>query len=201
MDEVGGTLSGTPVVGTHTVELRAIDWYGNASTQSITITVVDSTPPVTPTPSVSQTPSPTPSATPGLNVYTTPGFHFLNGRHWYTSCDAYSITQRCRTEIWATQIRVIDGAYTKVNGWVFNNLTYLPSPRSVWQGNPLGYTNSWTGSNGRAWRTECDTAVSGRNGCRTYVSSTVVEERRTPNGNVTYAVVEKMVFNNIVMFS
>lgn len=215
MNEMGGTLSGTPKLGTHTVQLRAVDWYGNSSTETITVEVVDTTPPVTPTPTVSpstqptvapsvsptKSPSTVPTTSPGLNVYTTPGFHFLNGRHWYTSCEAYSVTSRCRTEIWATQIRVVDGAYAKVNGWVFNNLTYLPSPRSVWKGNPLGYTNTWTAENGREWRTECDTPVSGGNGCRSYVSSMKVEERRAPNGKVTYTVVTRMVFNNIVMFS
>ena len=220
MEEVGGVLSGTPKLGKHTVQLRAVDWYGNASTQTITLTVTRPAPPVSPSPSASPSvspsattsppptvvPSTSPTATPtkspgGLNVYTTPGFHFQNGRHWYTACEPYSVTSRCRTEIWATQIRVIDGKYAKVNGWVFNNLTYLPSPRSVWKGNPLGHTTSWTDQNGRRWRTECDTAVSGGNGCRSYVASTRVEERRSANGHVTHAVVERMVFNNIVLFS
>ncbi|MEO7589424.1 MAG: endo-beta-N-acetylglucosaminidase [Arachnia sp.] len=210
MEGTGGTLSGTPPVGVHGIEFRAVDWFGNSSSVTVTVTVTKKTPPASPSPSASPSASPSssPSTSPSVkpstptaaDVYTTPGFHFVNGRHWYTTCEAYSVTQRCRTNIWATQIRVIDGAYAKVNGWVFNNLTYLPSPRSVWAGNPLGRTTSWTASDGRAWRTECDTAATGRNGCRSYARASVIEERRASNGKITHVVVDKMVFNNIVLF-
>lgn len=103
-----------------------------------------------------------------VNVYVTPGHHFSGGREWKTSCEPYSQTQRCRTEIRSS------------GKWVFNNLTYKPSPRSLWVKNPLGKNISWKASDGSKWRTECDTAKTGRNGCRSY-----------RNG----------VFNNIVMFN
>ena len=73
-------------------------------------------------------------------------------------------------------------------GWAFNNLTYLPSPRSLWANNPLGgygkvgNKSNWT-SGGRQWRVECDTAATGRGGCRSYIKI----------GN-------QWVFNNIVRF-
>lgn len=56
----------------------------------------------------------------------------------------------------------------------FNNLTYLPfMERDEWKGNPLGETGAWTAAGGRQWRTECDTAATGRNGCCSYTMTTV----------------------------
>lgn len=135
------------------------------------------------------------------DVYTTPGEHHVNGRDWRTTCEKYSSTQRCRTEIRATQIALEDGRYLQRTGWVFNNLTYLPSPRTLWRDNPLGghaqngYDKQWS-SEGRTWRTECDTATSGRNGCRAYIRATVIEV--DPAGG--HRSVTKWVFNNIVRF-
>lgn len=97
------------------------------------------------------------------DVYTTPGELHVNGRYWRTQCEPYSQTARCRTEI------------AIGDKWVFNNLTYLPSDRALWKNNPLGGYGkvgarvSWTASNGTKWRSECDTAASGRNGCRSYI--------------------------------
>lgn len=122
--------------------------------------------------------SPIAAASNGVNVYTTEGTHHVNGREWKTRCEKYSSNiDRCFTEI-------------KSSGkWVFNNLTYLPSSRAIWSANPLaghgvyGAKTNWR-SDGREWRSECDTQVSGRNGCRAYIKS----------GG-------KWVFNNIVLFS
>lgn len=106
------------------------------------------------------------------NVYTTPGEHSVDGRQWRTWCEPYSQTARCTSQI-------------KVNGvWTFNNLTYLPSPRSLWAGNPLA-TPGYHVVKGRKWYTQCDTAVTGRNGCRSYIDAT---------GSGKY------VFNNVVQF-
>lgn len=114
-----------------------------------------------------------PSASAAVNVYTTPGYHVVNGREWNTTCSKYTSTiDRCRTEI-------------KSGGkWVFNNLTYLPAYRSDWGSNPLANTGTWF-SGGVKWRTECDTAVTGKDACRSYVWNTKTN---------------KWVFNNIVMF-
>ncbi len=99
-------------------------------------------------------------------VYTQPGDHLVNGRYWRTSCEKYSSTVvRCSTDIFAEK-RTASGA--KYKGWVFNTLTYLPSSRANWSSNPLGKNGSWTASDGRKWRTECDTASTGRGGCRSY---------------------------------
>ncbi|GAA4900842.1 hypothetical protein GCM10025789_19270 [Tessaracoccus lubricantis] len=105
-----------------------------------------------------------------VDVYTTPGEHISAGREWRTWCEPYSQTARCTSQL-------------KVAGvWTFNNLTYLPSPRSLWVGNPLA-TPGQHQINGRLWRTECETAATGRNGCRAYIWDGT-----------------KFVFNNIVQF-
>ncbi|MDO5678363.1 MAG: polysaccharide deacetylase family protein [Propionibacteriaceae bacterium] len=105
-----------------------------------------------------------------MDIYTTPGEHVSGGREWRTWCEPYSQTARCTTQI-------------KSGGdWVFNNLTYLPSPRELWASNPLGTPGEHKVA-GRTWRTECDTARTGRNGCRSYLW----------NG-------KQFVFNNIVHF-
>lgn len=133
-----------------------------------------------------------------VDVYTTPGTHFVNGREWRTACVPYSQTKRCTTEIKATQVTLNNGRYVSANGWVFNNLTYLPSPRSLWGKNNLGKKADWT-SNGRHWRTECDTATTGRNGCRSYIWSSTVVSTKTSSG-YRYSVKNQWVFNNIVKF-
>ncbi len=132
------------------------------------------------------------------NIYITPGEHLKNGRKWRTTCEPYSATERCRTEIWSTEVVYKKGKLVKDTGWHFNNLTYKESPRSLWTGNPLARTGKFT-SNGRQWRTECDTPVSGRNGCRSYIVSDVVQATKK-GSSYTYTMVRKEVFNNIVLF-
>ncbi|WP_040283610.1 hypothetical protein [Tessaracoccus massiliensis] len=142
-----------------------------------------------------------PAAHADVDIYITPGQHTVGGRQWRTSCEPYSQAQRCRTEIWATQIVKSGGRWVQTNGWVFNNLTYTPSPRSVWSSNPLGAygrvggTVSWTDASGRGWRTECDNASTGRNGCRTYAQATVVS---AVGGR--YVQSTQWVLNNMVRF-
>lgn len=110
-----------------------------------------------------------------VSLYVTEGQHTVGGRAWLTECEPYSQTERCRTHIWSD-----------VSGWVFNNLTYAPSKRELWAGNPLAETTSWTDANGRTWRTECDTEATGRGGCRSYTKANA----KAPE-----------VFNNLVRFS
>ncbi|WP_158600435.1 bifunctional metallophosphatase/5'-nucleotidase [Tessaracoccus antarcticus] len=141
----------------------------------------------------------TPPARP-VDVYTTPGYHKVNGREWITSCEKYSITERCRTYIYGTDVQSINGQIVKRNGWLFNNLTYKPSPRSAWKNNPLGYAGSWTSTEGRKWMTECDNARTGRNACRSYIETKVVESIKQADGTFRYAMATKFVFNNIVQF-
>ena len=130
------------------------------------------------------------------DVYTNPGTHQVNGRDWRTRCESYSSTvDRCRTEIWATQVRRQGNTYRAVTGWTFNNLTYLPSPRGPWAGNPLATPGTHTVGS-RTWRTQCDTEWTGRGGCRTEILASVVERR-----GGRYVTVEKWVFNNIVHFT
>ncbi|RMB62011.1 hypothetical protein [Tessaracoccus antarcticus] len=140
-------------------------------------------------------------ATPkAFDVYTTPGTHHYNGRDWKTTCEPYSRTTRCRTEIQATTIQVINGRYVHAKGWAFNNLTYLPSARTLWKSNPLAQPGNHT-INGRQWKTECDNAHTGRNGCRSYMLVSVITATATTGGGYTYAVRDAWVFNNIVRFS
>ncbi|MCC2594611.1 hypothetical protein LKO27_14495 [Tessaracoccus sp. OS52] len=107
-----------------------------------------------------------------VDVYTTPGKHSVNGREWHTWCEDYSSTiDRCFTEI------------LSAGRWVHNNITYLPAPRDAWGTNPLANNRQWTDQAGRKWKTECDTAWTGANGCRSQIFQ---------NG--------RWVFNNIVQF-
>ncbi|MDO5736343.1 MAG: discoidin domain-containing protein, partial [Propionibacteriaceae bacterium] len=187
------------------------------STVTVTTTTVTSTPTttVTPTSTVTSTatvtasptgaPSQTPTVTPTpdeVDVYSTPGYHTVNGRKWFTACEPYSQTTRCRTEIWSTQVHYTGGKFVSKTGWNFNNLTYLESKRSLWTGNPLGNAGSWTATNGRQWRTECDTPVTGGNGCRSYIwAPNTVEAHRNSDGSYRYELADVWVFNNIVRFS
>lgn len=138
--------------------------------------------------------------TAAADVYTEPGEHIVNGREWRTTCERYSSNvERCRAEIKATSVKFENGQFSEVTDFVFNNLTYKPSPRSSWKGNPLGETGEWTTADGRQWRTECDTATTGRNGCRTYLLTTVYAVKTmTPR---TYEQRNDWVFNNMVQFT
>lgn len=185
---------------------------------------VPSTPTPSPTPSASPTPGPSPAspsptplptrtptskpssptATPTLpqDPYSTPGLHLINGRRWLTTCEPYSRTTRCRTEIWASVVQRRGTGFAVVQGWAFNNLTYLPRmTRAQWAGNPLGSHGSWTAADGRAWLTECDTAVTGSNGCRSYTLTTVYSARPRSGGGLVFNQETRWVFNNIVRFS
>ena len=158
------------------------------------------TPEPTPTPTPEPTPTPTPSPaplTPAQAIYVTPGNHYVNGRHWFTECEKYSsAVVRCETSIFATLIFKQSGEWYKQNNWVFNNLTYLPSPEADWASNPLGRSGSWTASDGRKWRTECHTAATGRGACRNYAVVTVAS---LVNGKVVQE--NKEVLNSMVNFS
>ncbi|MDO5735429.1 MAG: hypothetical protein Q4P15_03040 [Propionibacteriaceae bacterium] len=185
------------------------------------------TPTPTPTPSASPSPSPSPSpsatatatatatpttaptvtvtvtTTPVVDVYSTPGYHRMNDRIWFTACEPYSQTTRCRTDIWSTQVTHLGGGkFSSTTGWFFNNLTYLPEmTRAAWGENPLANTGNFT-SAGRNWRTECDTDATGGNGCRSFIWATgVVEAQKKASGGYRYVLVNKWVFNNIVRFS
>lgn len=149
-------------------------------------------------------PSPSPSASPTsgqTDLYSTPGYHEVNGRRWFTSCEAYSQTVRCRTSIWATQVSYSGGAFVTKTGWYFNSLTYLPyMKRTQWADNPLGHTGEWTSTEGREWRTECDTAATGGNGCRSYIRASYIASKFDSRGNRTYYWTNGWVLNSIVRF-
>ncbi|GAA4893313.1 hypothetical protein GCM10025789_08090 [Tessaracoccus lubricantis] len=135
------------------------------------------------------------------DVYNTPGLHMVGGRQWFTACEPYSQTVRCRTMIMASTVTERDGRFSVTNGWVFNNLTYLPQmTRAQWGTNPLAKTGAWTAADGRKWRTECDTAATGRGGCRSYLTASVIATVRQADGSSRYEWVTKEVLNNIVRF-
>lgn len=137
-------------------------------------------------------------------VYTQPGDHLVNGRYWRTSCEMYSSNVvRCRTEIFATKVVKYNNNYYNHNGWVFNNLTYLPSSIGQWAGNPLATTSTstpsvkeWYAADGRKWKTECNTPATGKGGCRSYAW---VSDVVSTNG--TFKRQSSWVFNNILQFS
>ncbi|GAB3816404.1 hypothetical protein GCM10028820_15600 [Tessaracoccus terricola] len=85
---------------------------------------------------------------------------------------------------------------------MFNNLTYLPHmTRAAWQDNPLANDGEWVASDGRQWRTECDTATTGGNGCRSWARADVVKATQADDGTWSFSLARgEWVFNNIVRF-
>ncbi|MCC2594583.1 metallophosphoesterase [Tessaracoccus sp. OS52] len=165
--------------------------------------IPSATPSARPTAVPSATPSARPTAFPGNGPrvpYEVPGFHNVNGRWWHTECEPYSQTIRCRTSIWATSVAQAGGRFVQSNGWVFNNLSYLPYlSRAAWGTNPLAVPGEWTGADGRRWRTECETPATGRNGCRTWVEASVIASSLV-DGERTFRWTKTWVFNNSVRF-
>ncbi|WP_185975738.1 metallophosphoesterase [Tessaracoccus rhinocerotis] len=218
-----GVASGTTVRVTWDTPAADAGWYvvvrdefgGEVISEVRSVTVTAASPSPTPTPSASTSPTPsagpTPAPTPapsrpsvpdsGLKApYEVPGFHDLNGRRWFTECEPYSQTIRCTTSIWATTVVQGAAGFRQTNQWVFNNMTYLPYlDRTAWAANPLGHAGAWTADDGRRWRTECDTATTGRGGCRTYVEASVVTSDVVA-GQRTYRWTTQWVFNNLVRF-
>lgn len=139
-------------------------------------------------------------------VYNSPGDRVVNGRKWRTTCEAYSTTTRCRANIWAKTVSQVNGRFVVSEGYAFNNLTYLPSPRSQWKNNPLGAygkvngKETWT-AGGRTWRTECDTNLTGRGGCRSFAEASVIETITRPGQPTQYRWTTKEIFNSMVQFS
>ncbi|RMB59676.1 hypothetical protein [Tessaracoccus antarcticus] len=133
---------------------------------------------------------------PMMEVYTIPGERTVNGRQWRTTCESYSATARCRTDIFATVIKKTPTGFETVKGWAFNSLTYRWSDRALWKTNPLGRTGKWTSAEGRQWRTECDTPNTGRGACRSYILTTVIDHK---GGKYTQD--NLWVFNNQVLFN
>ncbi|AQP45835.1 hypothetical protein [Tessaracoccus flavus] len=132
-----------------------------------------------------------------VDMYSNPGGHANNGRLWQTDCEMYSSTVvRCETDIWASVVRYENGRFRTITGWHFNNLTYLPSYRGAWANNPLGVPSDSFTSNGRTWRTECDTAATGSGACRSYIWTNYAAYEGGAYRNKT-----GWVFNNLVRFA
>lgn len=123
----------------------------------------------------------------------------INGRQWLTTCESYSAGQRCRTLIWATTVQQVDGKFVQINGWAFNSLTYLGMTRAAWGTNPLATTGSWTATDGRQWRTECDTITSGGNGCRTWAKASFITSE-VADGQRTFHWTYDWLLNNLLRF-
>lgn len=155
---------------------------------------------VAPDPSPSPNPVPAPTYT-RTAPYTAQGTHEIAGRQWRTTCEPYSQTERCRAEIWASTVKRTGSTYAIERDWAFNNLTYLPfMKQSQWAHNPLGRPGTFKSADGAQWRTECNTATTGGNGCRSYRLSTVYSATPKAGGGYTFGQENTWVFNNIVMF-
>jgi len=116
-------------------------------------------------------------------------------RQWREKCELYSSTvTRCRVEIWATNATWDGRRFSVKDRWTFNNLTYKPSARKQWLGNPLATPGEHT-IQGRRWKTECDTAWTGGNGCRSMMLVFVPHY-----DGKRYVNKIKWVFNNTVQF-
>lgn len=147
-----------------------------------------------PVPAPVEAPAP---LTPAQAIYVTPGHHYVNGRYWHTECEKYSSNVvRCRTNIFASTVFKESGQWFKQNNWVFNNLTYLPSPEANWSQNNLGRNADWVAEDGRRWRTECHTENTGRGACRNFAVAKVAGLK---NGKVEEA--STWLLNSIVNFS
>ena len=157
----------------------------------VTITAGPTTPPSAPSKKYERT-----------APYTLAGNHVVNGRQWRTSCEPYSRTERCRSEIWATVVVKEGNSFVRKDGWAFNNLTYLPyMTEADWQGNPLGMHNmGGFESGGRMWRTECHTPQTGRGACRSYTMTTVYAATPRAGGGYVFSQSNDWVFNNLVLF-
>lgn len=190
----GSTVT-TTVTATDPVTATVVGTNTATATQTATRTAT-ATQAVTPPPATTTVTTTAFTSPPPGDVYDTPGKHKSGGRDWMTVCEPYSATVRCWTHIWGTQVLHENGKFREHTGWIFNNLTYVASPRALWEDNPLGNPGSWNDDAGRAWRTECDTARTGRDGCRTWVTIRVAE--RAPGGGYRFVTTE--VFNNMVRF-
>lgn len=139
----------------------------------------------------------TKKASSATQVYTQTGVWAFNGRTWVTNCTPYSSkVDRCETKIWGTLVTYAAGKFTQKNQWVFNNLTYKKSPRSIWEpDNPLITPGEHTIS-GRKWKTECNTAWTGQGACRSQIWATVAGLK-----DGKYQNINMWVFNNIVNLS
>lgn len=137
---------------------------------------------------------------PGTDVYVTEGTHHVNGREWRTTCESYSQTERCRTEIKAHVVTIVDGQYVKTYDWAFNNLTYAASPHALWVGNPLAGVKGgmWRADDGRSWKVDCYGDLG--NACRAYAWVSYVEAYEREAG-LRYRPAQGWVMNNIVRFS
>ncbi|MGO1384276.1 MAG: M15 family metallopeptidase [Arachnia sp.] len=116
-------------------------------------------------------------------------------RQWREKCELYSSeVTRCRVEIFATNVTWDGAGFSVKNRWTFNNLIYKPSARKQWLGNPLA-TPGEHRIDGRLWRTQCETAWTGGNGCRSEMLAYVPHFDGTRYVNKV-----KWVFNNTVQF-
>ena len=213
IDPATGVISGSPATaGTYAVTVSVTDPAGNVGTAAFTLTVHPKPTPTTPDPTTPAptNPSPTNPAPPTYVrtvPYTMPGEHDFNGRQWFTQCEPYSQTERCRTLIWASVVKRTGDTYSIERGWAFNNLTYLPfMKRAQWATNPLGgygrvsFNGEFVGTDQSKWQTVCDTAATGRNACRSYRLTTVYAAKPKVGGGYAFSQANQWVFNNIVLF-
>lgn len=134
---------------------------------------------------------------PGSLVHTTPGYHTVAGRDWYTTCAAYSTTTtRCFSYIKATTVVRSGSTFSVKTDYVFNNITYT-GPAASWAGNQLATTGSFT-SGLHAWKVICTpNATVGARSCSAYIW-VLVYGRHLVAGRYVYTATWSWVFNDVV---
>lgn len=139
-------------------------------------------------------------------VYTTEGTHAEQGRSWRTTCTQQPEAKRCMTEVLGAQITTTPRRLASKQQWLFHTYTYLPSARSAWKNNPLGgngevgYNQKWT-KDGQQFRTECDTAASGKGACRTYVLTSPLKPVSDTRRDIVKQVKSDWALYSIVLFN
>ena len=137
---------------------------------------------------------------PAVLVHTTPGYHTVAGREWYTTCAPYLTSTRCFSYIKANTVVRVGNSYQVRTAFVFNNITYSGSA-AAWAGNRLARTGSFV-SGGHSWRVTCTPdATVGARSCRAYVWVHVTGRKLSSSGGFVYAQWWEWVFNDVVVLT
>jgi len=135
---------------------------------------------------------------PGALVHTTPGYHTVAGREWYTTCAAYGASTRCFSYIKANQIVRVGTGFQVRTGYFFNNITYTGTV-ATWAGNRLATPGAFT-SGVHQWKIICTpNAATGVRSCSGYIWTKVYSRHALSGGGYAYTEAWAWVFNDVVV--